>query len=140
MVKDTMDIEGLFLLTCTCCEGDDTEICAISLKTPITNCLKEMLDDLERQIPKNTKCHGLIASRVAMKSGDGKMYFVSPIKTERWKAYIDAATYLGYTKNKKGVSKKMVRKHATEFGNDIMKKYGWEELTQHPPTRMCDVD
>ena len=135
-----MELEGLFLLSCTCCDGDDTRIYAFNPKTPMTNCHKEMLNDLERQIPKNTKCHGLIASRVAMKSGDEKMYFISPIKTERWKAYIDAATYFGYTKNKKGVSKKMVRKHATEFGNDIMKKYGWEEPTQHPPTRMCDVD
>ncbi len=133
-----MDIEGLFLLSCTCC--DDAKVCAFSSRTPMTNCHKKMLNDLESKIPKNTKCHGLIASRVAMKSGDEKMYFISPIKTERWKAYIDAATYLGYTKNKKGVSKKMVREYATEFGNDIMKKYGWKEPTQHPPTRMCDVD
>ncbi len=97
MVKDTMELEGLFLLSCTCCKGDDTEICAINLKTSMTNCLKEMLDDLGRQIPKNTKRHGLIASRVVMKSGNGKMYFISPIKAERWKAHIDALTYHGYT-------------------------------------------
>ena len=110
MVKDTMELEGLLLLTCTCCEGGDTELYAFNLKTPMTNCHKEMLNDLERQTPKNTKCHGLIASRVAMKSGNGKMYFISPKKTERWKAYIDAATYIGYTKNKKGVSKKNVER------------------------------
>ena len=135
-----MELEGLLLLTCTCCEGGDTELYAINLKTPMTNCHKEMLNDLERQIPKNTKCHGLIASRVVMKSGNGEMYFISPIKTERWKAHIDAMTYLGYTEKRRGVSKKMVKEHATKLGNDIMKRYGWEEPTQLPPTRMCDVD
>ncbi len=136
-----MELEGLLLLTCKCCKGENTELSAINLRTPMTDCHKEMLDDLERQTPKNTKCHRLIASRVAMKSGDEKMYFISHIKTERWKAYIvDAATYLGYTRNKKGVSKKMVREYATEFGNNIMRRYGWDEPKQHPPTRMCDVD
>ena len=135
-----MELEGLLLLTCTCCEGGDTELYTINLKTPMTNCHKEMLNDLERQIPKNTKCHGLIASRVVMKSGNGEMYFISPIKTERWKAHIDAMTYLGYTEKRRGVSKKMVKERATKLGNDIMKRYGWEEPTQLPPTRMCDVD
>ncbi len=141
MVKDTMELEGLLLVTCTCCKGDDTELYAINLKTPMTNCFKEMLDDLERQTPKNTKCHGLIASRVVAKGGDGgEMYFISPIKTERWKAHIDAMTYLGYTEKRRGVSKKMVKEHATKLGSDIMRRYGWEEPTQLPPTRMCDVD
>ncbi len=102
----TTELEGLFLLSCTCCKGDDTKLYAINPRTPMTNCHKEMLDDLERQIPKNAKCHGLIASRVAMGSGNGKMYFISPIRAERWRAYIGAITYLGYTKKRKGVSKK----------------------------------
>ena len=136
----TMELEGLFLLSSTCYKGDNTKLYVINLSTPMTNCHKEMLDDLERQIPKNTKCHGLIASRVAMKSGNGKMYFISPIKVERWKAYIDTATYFDYTEKLRGVSEKMVKEHATKFGNDIMRIYGWEEPKQHPPTRMCDVD
>ncbi len=136
-----MELEGLLLLTCKCCKGENTELAAINLRTPMTDCHKEMLDDLRRQVPESLRCHGLIASRVVAKGGDGgEMYFISPVKVERWKAYIDAATYLGYTKNCEGVSKKMVRKRATEFGNDIMRRYGWEEPTQHPPTRMCDVD
>ena len=141
IVKYTMELEGLLFLTCKCCKGENTEIAAINRKTPMTDCRKEMLDDLERQVPERFRCHGLIASRVVAKGGDGgEMYFISPIKTKRWKAYIDAATYLGYTKNCKGVSKKMVKEHATEFGNNMMRMYGWEEPTQHPPTRMCDVD
>ncbi len=75
-----MDIEGLFLLSCTCCEGNDAKVCAFSSRTPMTNCHKKMLNDLKSKIPKNTKCHGLIASRVAMKSGDEKMYFISQQK------------------------------------------------------------
>ena len=135
-----MELEGLFLLSCTCCEGDNTKLYAINPKTPMTNCHKEMLDDLERQIPKNTKCHGLIASRVAMKSGNEKMYFISPIRAERWRAYIDAMTYFGCTKRRKDVSKKMVKEHATEFGNDIMRRYGWDEPKRYSPTRMDDID
>ncbi len=136
-----MELEGLLLLTCKCCKGENTELCAISLRTPMTDCHEKMLDDLRRQAPKSFRCHGLIASRVVAKGGDGgEMYFISPIKTERWKAYIDAATYLSYTKNYKGVSEKMVKERATKLGNDIMRMYGWEEPTQLPPTRMCDVD
>ena len=136
-----MDLEGLIILTCKCCKGEYTEIAAIRLRTPMTDCHKEMLDDLERQVPDRFRCHGLIASRVVAKGGDGgEMYFISPVKVERWEAYINTAKYLGYTKNCEGVSKKMVRKRATEFGNYMMKTYGWEEPMQLPPTRMCDVD
>ncbi len=136
-----MELEGLLLLTCKCCKGENTELAAISLRTPMTDCHKEMLDDLRRQAPKSFRCHGLIASRVVAKGGDGgEMYFISPVKVDQWKAHIDVMTYLGYTKKQRGVSEKMVKEHVTKLGNDIMKRHGWEEPTQHPPTRMCDVD
>ena len=54
MVKDTMELEGLLLVTCTCCKGDDTELYAINLKTPMTNCFKEMLDDKPQRTPNAT--------------------------------------------------------------------------------------
>ncbi len=136
-----MELEGLLLLTCKCCKGENTEIAAINRRTPMTDCHKKMLDDLRRQAPERFRCHGLIASRVVAKGGDGgEMYFISPIKTERWKTHIDAATYLGYTEKRRGVSEKMVKEHVTKLSNDVMKRYGWEEPTQHPPTRMCDID
>ena len=136
MVKDTMELEGLLLLTCKCCKGKNTELAAINLKTPMTDCHKEMLDDLRRQAPESLRCHRLIASRVVAKGGDGgEMYFISPIKTERWKAFIDALAYIGYARVREGV-----RRRAMELSNNLMRTYGWEEPTQLPPTRMCDVD
>ncbi len=131
-----MELEGLLLLTCKCCKGENTELAAINLKTPMTDCHKEMLDDLRRQAPESLRCHGLITSRVVAKGGDGgEMYFISPIKTERWKAFIDALAYIGYTRGRGGVQRR-----AMELSNNLMKTYGWKEPTQLPPTRMCDVD
>ncbi len=77
-----MELEGLLLLTCKCCKGENTELAAISLRTPMTDCHEKMLDDLRRQAPESLRCHGLIASRVVAKGGDGgEMYFISPVRS-----------------------------------------------------------
>ncbi len=137
MVKDTMELEGLLLLTCKCCKGENTELAAINLRTPMTDCHERMLDDLRRQAPESLRCHGLMMSRVVAKGGDGgEMYFISPVKVDRWKAFIDALAYIGYDVRGRGG----VRRRAMELSNNLMKTYGWEEPMQLPPTRMCDVD
>ncbi len=135
-----MDIEGLFLVSDARYEvDDDSDLYAFVSRTPMTNCCEETINNLKKKIPKNIKCHGLVASRVSMKSEGERMYFISPIKTERWKPFVNVMTCLGYERQK-GVSETMVKNRSVKLVNDFMKKIGWNEPKQHPPTRMCDVD
>ncbi len=134
-----MDIEGLFLATGPPC-GDNTKIYVCVMRTPFTNCNKDMLDKLRDQIPNKYNCLGLVTSRVVAKVGDEEVYYISPLSYDQQRTYVRYMMLSGYAKRKAEIYSRREKKVLPEFVNYFAMICGWEEPKQHPPTRMCDVD
>ena len=131
-----MELEAILLFKCECHEGKNSKLFSSVFGTPLTDCQEDMIKDLVRQIPNNHTYQGIIASRVAMISHDGKkrMCFVSPIKIKPWEAFEDAFRSVGLG-IKNGSDRKVMRHRAKKRGREEMRKYEWKEPTKRVPIR-----